>query len=459
MQRLLFILLAITLLLALTPAPAYAGPLPSDGEEGTLDTVSSVIGTLGLYAAMMAILAVGAEIVIDVMKPILGLKRNKTATKALEELKGWLPAAIEDLGLAPDAREELNQSINELESVTKGFENQTERVHTIVQEQLPDILKDLAVHSVEEVLEAHWPRIEAQLQEIGELEATDDSLDRLEDVLEEHEPDLAHRLRQLRGEVDTVAMLRAVRAWLIKTLNRLKGTSVAEIEAHVESFNEIFQAIEEQRYKLQGPSRKIWRWLRDSTWSRGWLGWLLIRLEYVGRWLRDKLPEGDFSEQLESLRTPYEMKPVKNLKEAFSCLLETDGQNQIREQRRITWLRVTSAVVGVGLAASLQIDSLQLLEPLLGKAADVFRYQEQPTEWYTFAVLIKQSGSAIDPRLGLPGILGEAAAMLLNLTPGTVLSGLGAAAGSSFWHDQLARLRSFKQTARQAEELTKQLGG
>jgi len=456
MQRLLFILLAVTLLLALTPMPAYAGPPLSDGEEGTLDTIASVIGTLGLYAAMMAILAVGAEIVIDVAKPVLGLKRKGTVTEALEELKSWLPAAIEDLGLAPNAREELSQSIEDLEEVTGRFGNQVERVHAIVQDRLPDILKDLAVHSAQEVIEAHWPTIEAQLQGIGDLEATDDALDRLEDILEEHEPHLARELRQLRGEVNT----QAVRAWLIKTLNRLKGTSVAEISALVENFNDILLAIEKQRYELQGPARKIWRWLRDSPWSRGWLGWLLIRLEYVWAWLRDRLPDGTFSEQLKQLRAPYEVPRAEDLQEAFSCLLEVDGRQEIREQRRITWLRAISAFVGVGLAATLRVDSLQLLAPLLGEAADVFRNQEGLAEWYTFAALIEQSTrTAFDPTLALPGILGRAAATLLRLTPGVVLSGLGAAAGSSFWHDQLARLRSFKETARQAEELVEGLGG
>jgi hypothetical protein len=458
MQRLLIILLALTLLLALAPAPVYASPPVSNGGEGAFDTIAGVVGTLGLYAAMMAILAVGAEILIDVVKPVLGLKRNKTASQALDELNSWLPAAIENLGLAPNAREELNRSIDELKDVTSRFARRMERAQGIVQEQLPDILKDLAVGSVSEVIEAHWPTIEDQLHKIGELEATDDSLDRLEDILEEHEPDLARRLHQLRGEVDTVAALEAVRAWLIKTLNRLKGTSVAEIEAKVESFNEILEAIEKQRHHLQGPARRLWRWLRDSPWSRGWLGWLLIRLEYVWAWLRDTLPEGGFSEQLEHLRAPYRISAAENLQEAFGRLLEVNGQYQVQEQRRITWLRVISAVVGVALATTLRVDSLQLLAPLLGEAADVFR--SQGGAWYTFAGLIEQGmGRPIDPTLALPSVLGGATAALLRLTPGAILSGLGAAAGSSFWHDQLARLRNFKEASRQAEELTRQFGG
>lgn len=454
MQRTALVLLAVTLLL-LTPSPAHAGPSPSHGTQDAFDTVASVIGTLGLYAAMMAILAVGAEILIDVAKPILGLKRNRTTAEALEELRNWLPSSVEDLGLAPDARERLNQSISELEEVTHQFTGQVERAQAVVQERLPDILKDLVVKSAEEVIEVHWPKIEAQLKEIESPALADDPLDRLEGLLEEHQPDLVPQLRNLRGEVNT----EAVRAWLSKTLNRLKGTSVAEIEARVESFNKSLQAIEKQRYKLQGPARRLWRWLRDSRWSREWLGWFLIRVEYAWAWLRDKLPDEGFSEQLEYLRNPYETEQVKTLQEAAERFLAVNGQHQLRENRRITWLRVISGVVGVALAATLRVDSLQLLEPLLGEAADAFRTQGTPVQWYSFADLIQQNTArTFDPTLALPGILGATATTLLRLTPGIILSGLGAAAGSGFWHDQLARLRSFKETARQVEQLTEQAG-
>jgi hypothetical protein len=42
---------------------------------------------------------------------------------------------------------------------------------------------------------------------------------------------------------------------------------------------------------------------------------------------------------------------------------------------------------------------------------------------------------------------------VLALTPGIVLSGLGTAAGSGFWHDQLDRLRSAKEMVGQMQEM------
>ena len=82
MRRLLIVLLFVTLLAAMTPAIAHAGPLAQGGGEGEGDAIGNVIGTLGLYAAMMAVLAVGSEVLIDAVRPIFGLKRKTSATEA-----------------------------------------------------------------------------------------------------------------------------------------------------------------------------------------------------------------------------------------------------------------------------------------------------------------------------------------------------------------------------------------
>ena len=56
----------------------------AEGEDGNtgLDTLGETIGTLGLFAAIMAILALGTEVTIDVFKSILGLKSKPTALGA-----------------------------------------------------------------------------------------------------------------------------------------------------------------------------------------------------------------------------------------------------------------------------------------------------------------------------------------------------------------------------------------
>jgi hypothetical protein len=91
------------------------------------------------------------------------------------------------------------------------------------------------------------------------------------------------------------------------------------------------------------------------------------------------------------------------------------------EQRRITILRLLSALVGIGVAILIQIDSFQLLSGLIPASA-----------------------------------LASVDANQLHIG-GMIITGLAASAGSSFWHDQLAKVRSLKETAQSAENLASEL--
>ncbi len=443
MKRLLAILLLVTLLAALTPAIAHASPLAQGGGEGETDGIGRVIGTLGLYAAMMAVLAIGAEVLIDAVRPIFGLKRKTSATEALNKMKQWLPGTLEELDVNPQAQQQLNEQIETLEEVTTQFEGNAEQVRLAVHEQLPDILKDLAVHSLDNTLDKHWSRLEKRLKEIA--------------------PDL--------NPVD-------VKAWLEATLTRLGETNVAELTVHLQSVSTLLESVREQNHKLQGPLIKFWRWLRGSLVSVGdaieardkipqrlrkallFLCRILAYVEYSAAWLRGQLPDGDtFRERLDNLGKHKPFTPLLTLEEAAKRILEEDTAIKDHEKSRIVWLRILSGIVGIALAAAMQVDSLQLLEPVLGDAADTFRPPHETgetIEWYTFETIIEQEQRVgdIDPTLRLPGVLGTAAAAFLGLSPGIVLSGLGAAAGSGFWHDQLNKLRSAKQVVTQVQTLT-----
>jgi hypothetical protein len=445
MRRLLSILLFVTLLAALTPSVAHASPLAQDGGAGETEGIGSVIGTLGLYAAMMAVLAIGAEVLIDAVRPIFGLKRKTSATEALTKMKKWLPGTLEELGVSPQAQQQLNEQLETLQEVTTQFEDNAERVRKVVQEQLPDILKDLAIHSLGDALDKHWSKLE-------------------------------ERLKKIDPKLDVVD----VKAWLEATLTRLQEENVAELAVHLQSVSTLLDAVREQNHKLQGPLLKSWRWLRGSLVKVGdaveerekipqglrkvllFLCRIPAYLEYALAWLRGahSVPDGDtLRERIENLGKHKPFTPLITLEEAARRILEEDTVIKDQEKNRIVWLRVLSGIVGIALAAVMQVDSLQLLEPVLGNAADTFRPPHeagQTIEWYTFETIIEQEkgGGDIDPTLSLPGLLGAAAAAFLDLTPGIVLSGLGAAAGSGFWHDQLSKLRSAKQIVTQVQQMT-----
>jgi len=86
------------------------------------------------------------------------------------------------------------------------------------------------------------------------------------------------------------------------------------------------------------------------------------------------------------------------------------------ERKRITILRVVSAIIGVVLAFLLKIDTFDLL-------IDLF-----PTDAQTLL-------SSAEANFG-----------------GMLLTGLAASAGSSFWHDQLGKVRALKEGTRKIQE-------
>jgi hypothetical protein len=90
---------------------------------------------------------------------------------------------------------------------------------------------------------------------------------------------------------------------------------------------------------------------------------------------------------------------------------------------RVAWIRIFSLVIGFGWAVLLQINSLDLLDPVVPDVITELLGGVQ-SSWYAIA--------------------------------GLVLSGLGAAAGSSFWHDQMQRLQQAGQVVDTAEQLKQQ---
>jgi hypothetical protein len=86
------------------------------------------------------------------------------------------------------------------------------------------------------------------------------------------------------------------------------------------------------------------------------------------------------------------------------------------EKHRITLLRITSAVIGIGIAVMLRIDTFDILGFLF--PPDVQEILTQP-----------------NAQLG-----------------GMIITGLAASAGSSFWHDMLGRVRNIKEAVKQVEK-------
>jgi hypothetical protein len=81
------------------------------------------------------------------------------------------------------------------------------------------------------------------------------------------------------------------------------------------------------------------------------------------------------------------------------------------ERNRRAVIRLMAIVLGIGFAALFQVDTVELLSPIAGPSLEPWRERINPNTLHA---------------------------------AGLALSGLAASAGSSFWHDQSARLRSVK---------------
>lgn len=110
----------------------------------------------------------------------------------------------------------------------------------------------------------------------------------------------------------------------------------------------------------------------------------------------------------------------KNLKKIAEKIGDVSTVYQKTEQRRRGLIRLLAIIFGIMFAALFQINTLEILSPVLGSTLDT-----------------------------LTNLFGDKFSTVL----GIALSGLAASAGSSFWHDQSARLRGLKNTTASVNEL------
>lgn len=106
-----------------------------------------------------------------------------------------------------------------------------------------------------------------------------------------------------------------------------------------------------------------------------------------------------------------------------NVMRELESRYQTLRDKRLAWIRFLSLLIGILWAVTLRINTFDLLEPLLAN---------------NLADLLGGRGS------------------LWYVVAGLALTGIGAAAGSSFWYEQLARLRKARKVVDTTEQLKNQ---
>ena len=430
MKRLMYILLLLVILLVF-PQVTYAAPLAqNDGGENTL---TEALGTLAVYAAVIAALAAGTEVITDLLRPFFGLERQPQAMETFEQMKEWLPATLKEMGADPKAQAQLQSYLNQLDSTVKQ-------------------VADLA--DKERIAQEIQKRVLGAIKSVGGV-----TKEQLDGELQKLKRDLMEKYKLQDGVLDEA--INSAKE-ILEALQGGEQLEVVKVAASLDSFGNLLDAVEVQRSEVISRFRRWWRDLRD------WKGLgLTRRVKSLPEWIRERSLVGVILYALEGGWNRLWGKggaeeSIKNLltpENAAQVILDLDRKYHLTEARRQRLLRFIAAFIGMALAVVVRIDSLELLKPLFDPnklPAALFDAKGDPYTLEQILVNLLGSGWVIRNWWGSVRWLFT---WMEAATVGMLLSGLAASAGSSFWHDQLDRLRATKQAAEQVTAVVTQLRG
>ncbi len=442
------------------------------------DGLSSIFAVLGVYIVTMFTMAIGTEILVDIVKGILGkplgLKSKPNTRKTLDDYKMFLPGQLEDLGISAEAKLKLEKQLRDLENLLQPAFTVETAVNQLQEKEFSAALMTLGMETIgEDLLDQAKNVTKDQLQQLidridskstlgktvqvalkkGKLaEKADQAIDKLFRKAEKITPE---QIYTAVSELVSGEVAGGVTAWTRAYLNSLQQESYEsasaiyqnQLKPQIESFGlppNVQQQVEGQ----------FDRFLENLHTYRGTdvylesMNRLLLELEtqrnivrsslgQAWEWLTNGIRKLLLRSRMQHPRlTPLAYDPrITDSTEAAAKLLDIDEYEKNLEKRRILRLRLISVVFGVLLAYMLQVDSADLLKDLFPENAN-----------FLYLTLISQN-SALFIWIGnvfrIP---------VFDLTAGVILTGLAASAGSGFWHDQLARLQTVKGSVEAAEK-------
>ena len=90
-------------------------------ESNLPDDLARVFAGLGIFFAIMAIVAVGTEVVIDTFKVALGFKSKVTATEGLEKMEKYMPGQLASLGVSPEQLAQFKTTAADMRATLSSY--------------------------------------------------------------------------------------------------------------------------------------------------------------------------------------------------------------------------------------------------------------------------------------------------------------------------------------------------
>ena len=463
---------------ALQDEPVDEGEPPNSAGNSFFEGVGAVFATLGVYVVTMFTMAIGTEIIVDILKGILGkplgLKSQPNSRKTLAEYNIFLPGQLEDLGISAEAKLKLEHQIAQLDKLLEPAFTAESVVTHLRQNEFTaafaaiglETIGDDTINQVKDVTQIELQKIVAQIDtttslgkavqvalERGDLlEKANRAIDRLARKATAVTPDQVY---QATATLVTGEIASGVTAWTRAYFNSLQEESYdtaksvydnqlkpqlisfglpeniqQQILGEFDKYLENLQTFRGTDVYLESLNRLLYELELQRNEVRSWIGKLWQRLVNNTKRLLIRTP----GMQHPTL-TPVTYDPrIKVSTDAAAKLLDLARYDKELESKRIRRTRFIALVFGVFIAYTLQIDSADLLQDLFPADANFLHLTLIPATSLMFAW--------VEKLFNFP---------MSDLTAGVILTGLAASAGSGFWHDQLSRLQSVKKGVDQAQ--------
>jgi len=449
-----------------TPSPVFDG-------------ISAIFATLGIYVVTMFTMAIGTEIVVDILKGVVGkpfgLKSKPNTRKTIADYKAFLPGNLEDLGISAEAKRRLEKQVHNLEKLLEPlFTVEAVNYHLREKEFSAALTAVHADHIGPDLIDKAKEAVKEQIQTLIDNIDTTSTLGKTIQVTCK-KGDLLNKVERKIDRLGRKAAQVTPEQIYAATAELISGEFADGVTAWTRAY---FNSLQEESYetaksiyenKLQPQIRAFGlgdnlqqqiegqfdRFLDTLQTYRGTdiyidsLNQLLTDLEnqrnqvqsgiaaLVERfinWIKELLRRTRLQHPMLS---PTEISiRINDSGEAASKLLTLEHLEKQQEKQRIQRLRFLSVILGTGIAYFLRVDSVDLLKDLFPADAS-----------FLYITIISQDSAFLNwlqNTLRIPAF---------DLTAGIILTGLAVSAGSTFWHDQLGRLQSIKKRVDGAEEV------
>jgi hypothetical protein len=282
--------------------------------------LSQLFAGLGLFAAVMAIMAVGTEVVVEMLKSMVGLKSKVTAMEAFNELKSELPGLLAGAGVDAKARQKITDLVDKTKEMLKPVEdingivdkikagsffeafealNQlkigingsadaqkklkedakaklraglvqlarrmgvTHEMTAAAEEKALKLVDDATAGNIDALIKQVFSALQEMLYNPKEVESW--LLGQMDQYLTEGKDELGKFMNECLGNIAGLGIDEAsAKKWFEDTLNAVEQTARDKSEVYAHSVRNLLNAVEERRNEVQSPARLFWRRLRDS---------------------------------------------------------------------------------------------------------------------------------------------------------------------------------------------------